>query len=100
MDMTGFATRWKLRGRKGQFLVDRRADYLGALREPADLAVSDSGVGDLEAASEAEGLDLAVAGREVSAWTGKCSGFNPGQPHGAIFWTGSNSALNAEAVFD
>ncbi len=23
-------------------------------------------------------------------------GFNPGQPHGAIFWTGSNSALNAE----
>lgn len=22
--------------------------------------------------------------------------FNPGQPHGAIFWTGSNSALNAE----
>ncbi|MGB9078601.1 MAG: TonB-dependent receptor [Terracidiphilus sp.] len=23
-------------------------------------------------------------------------GFNPGQPHGAIFWFGSNSALNAE----
>jgi trimeric autotransporter adhesin len=23
-------------------------------------------------------------------------GFNPGQPHGAIYWTGSNSALNAE----
>jgi hypothetical protein len=23
-------------------------------------------------------------------------GFNPGQPHGAIFWMGSNSALNAE----
>jgi trimeric autotransporter adhesin len=23
-------------------------------------------------------------------------GFNPGQPHGAIFWIGSNSALNAE----
>jgi hypothetical protein len=23
-------------------------------------------------------------------------GFNPGQPHGAIFWQGSNSALNAE----
>jgi trimeric autotransporter adhesin len=22
--------------------------------------------------------------------------FNPGQPHGAVFWTGSNSALNAE----
>jgi hypothetical protein len=23
-------------------------------------------------------------------------GFNPGQPHGAVFWMGSNSALNAE----
>ena len=23
-------------------------------------------------------------------------GFNPGQPHGAIFWMGSNSAINAE----
>jgi len=23
-------------------------------------------------------------------------GFNPGQPHGAVFWTGSNSALDAE----
>jgi hypothetical protein len=27
---------------------------------------------------------------------GNFRGFNPGQPHGAIFWTGSNSALNAE----
>ena len=54
--------------------MDRRADYLGALREPADLAVADSGVGDLEAASEAEGLDLAVAGREVSAVDGEIFG--------------------------
>ncbi len=23
-------------------------------------------------------------------------GFNPGQPHGAVFWTGSNSGLNAQ----
>jgi len=27
---------------------------------------------------------------------GNFRGFNPGQPHGAIFWRGSNSALNAE----
>ena len=27
---------------------------------------------------------------------GNFRGFNPGQPHGSIFWTGSNSALNAE----
>ncbi len=30
---------------------------------------------------------------------GNFRGFNPGQPHGAIFWTGSNSALNAEPFF-
>ena len=27
---------------------------------------------------------------------GNFRGFNPGQPHGAIFWMGSNSALDAE----
>jgi hypothetical protein len=27
---------------------------------------------------------------------GNFRGFNPGQPHGAVFWFGSNSALNAE----
>ena len=27
---------------------------------------------------------------------GNFRGFSPGQPHGAIFWSGSNSALNAE----
>lgn len=27
---------------------------------------------------------------------GNFRGFNPGQPHGAIFWDGSNSALNAQ----
>ncbi|MGA2352031.1 MAG: carboxypeptidase regulatory-like domain-containing protein, partial [Terracidiphilus sp.] len=27
---------------------------------------------------------------------GNFRGFNPGQPHGAIFWIGSNAALNAE----
>jgi hypothetical protein len=27
---------------------------------------------------------------------GNFRGFNPGQPHGAIFWSGSNSSLNAE----
>jgi hypothetical protein len=27
---------------------------------------------------------------------GNFRGFNPGQPHGAFFWIGSNSALNAE----
>jgi len=27
---------------------------------------------------------------------GNFRGFKPGQPHGAIFWSGSNSALNAE----
>ena len=27
---------------------------------------------------------------------GNFRGFNPGQPHGAIFWEGSNAALNAE----
>jgi len=28
---------------------------------------------------------------------GNFRGFNPGQPHGAVFWIGSNSALNAES---
>jgi hypothetical protein len=27
---------------------------------------------------------------------GNFRGFKPGQPHGSVFWTGSNSALNAE----
>jgi hypothetical protein len=27
---------------------------------------------------------------------GNFRGFNPNQPHGSVFWTGSNSALNAE----
>jgi hypothetical protein len=27
---------------------------------------------------------------------GNFRGFNPGQPHGAVFWIGSNSAINAE----
>ena len=27
---------------------------------------------------------------------GNFRGFNPGEPHGAVFWMGSNSALNAE----
>jgi len=27
---------------------------------------------------------------------GNFRGFNPGQPHGAVYWMGSNSALNAE----
>ena len=27
---------------------------------------------------------------------GNFRGFNPGQPHGAVFWSGNNSALNAE----
>jgi trimeric autotransporter adhesin len=27
---------------------------------------------------------------------GNFRGFNPGQPHGAIFWTGNNSGLNAQ----
>ena len=27
---------------------------------------------------------------------GNFRGFNPGQPHGSVFWMGSNSALNAE----
>jgi hypothetical protein len=27
---------------------------------------------------------------------GNFRGFNPGQPHGSVYWTGSNSALNAE----
>jgi hypothetical protein len=27
---------------------------------------------------------------------GNFRGFNPSQPHGSVFWTGSNSALNAE----
>ena len=35
-------------------------------------------------------------GREGSGGRSNLRGFNPGQPHGAIFWMGSNSALNAE----
>jgi hypothetical protein len=35
-------------------------------------------------------------GGRMGGGRGNFRGFNPGQPHGAIFWTGSNSALNAE----
>lgn len=35
-------------------------------------------------------------GRGGGGRGGNFRGFNPGQPHGAIFWMGSNSALNAE----
>ena len=35
-------------------------------------------------------------GRGGGGGRGNFRGFNPGQPHGAIFWMGSNSALNAE----
>ncbi len=35
-------------------------------------------------------------GRGGGGGRGNFRGFNPGQPHGAIFWLGSNSALNAE----
>ncbi len=56
-----------------------------------------------QAASAAARVDLAAAALEagvaasaVAAARGNFRGFNPGQPHGAIFWLGSNSALNAE----
>jgi len=35
-------------------------------------------------------------GGRMGGGRGNFRGFNPGQPHGAIFWIGSNSALNAE----
>jgi hypothetical protein len=35
-------------------------------------------------------------GRGGGGGRGNFRGFNPGQPHGAVFWFGSNSALNAE----
>ena len=57
-------------------------------------------------AAEAEAACSAVAASAGSAASGAAfggrggrgnfRGFNPGQPHGAIFWIGSNSALNAE----
>ncbi len=39
---------------------------------------------------------VAVAAEVGGGGRGNFRGFNPGQPHGAIFWIGSNSALNAE----
>jgi len=36
------------------------------------------------------------AGDRGGGGHGNFRGFNPAQPHGAIFWTGSNSTLNAE----
>ena len=35
-------------------------------------------------------------GRGGGGGRGNFRGFNPGQPHGAIFWDGTNSAVNAE----
>jgi len=35
-------------------------------------------------------------GRGGGGGRGNFRGFNPNQPHGSVFWTGSNSALNAE----
>ena len=35
-------------------------------------------------------------GGGLGGMRGNFRGFNPGQPHGAIFWSGSNAALNAQ----
>ena len=42
------------------------------------------------------GLGFGGPGGFGGGGRGNFRGFNPGQPHGAIFWMGSNSALNAE----
>ena len=42
------------------------------------------------------GDGFGFAGGGFGGGRGNFRGFNPRQPHGSIFWTGSNSALNAE----
>ncbi len=42
------------------------------------------------------GLSAGALGGGFGGGRGNFRGFNPGQPHGAIFWFGSNAALNAE----
>ncbi len=71
--------------RAGGSAGQRRRD--GDSRRGPRRAASKAGWAGLVAA------DLAAGGR---GGFGNFRGFNPGQPHGAIFWMGSNSALNAE----
>jgi hypothetical protein len=51
--------------------------------------------GKAEAASAAEVVEDLEAGG-FGGGRGNFRGFDPRQPHGAIFWIGSNSAINAE----
>ena len=88
--------RWRLRGRKGQFQVDRRADYLGALGA-GGFGGGGFGGGGFGGGFGGGGFGPGGGGPGgFGGGRGNFRGFNPGQPHGAIFWTGSNSALNAE----
>jgi hypothetical protein len=80
--------------------MDRVRDAIETIRAQGGLAGGDSGGlfgGGLGGGGFGGGFGGGgFGGGGGRGGRGNFRGFNPGQPHGAIFWIGSNSALNAE----
>ncbi len=80
--------------------MDRLRDAMETLRAAGRRYRADRAGDCLAGVVLAVGADLAGGGFGGGGFggggRGNFRGFNPGQPHGAIFWIGSNSALNAE----
>ncbi len=77
--------------------MDRIRDAIETIRAQGGLPGGQSG-GIFAGASGGGGFggDGFGGGGFGGGGRGNFRGFNPGQPHGAVFWIGSNSALNAE----
>ncbi|MGA2276987.1 MAG: carboxypeptidase-like regulatory domain-containing protein [Terracidiphilus sp.] len=74
--------------------MDRLRDAIEGLRAQGGLPGSENG-GNFSGMAGGFGGGLR-GGSFGEGGRSNFRGFNPGQPHGAIFWIGSNSALNAE----
>jgi hypothetical protein len=73
--------------------MDRLRDTIETMRAQGGLNGGDGGAGGLFGGGFGGG---GFGGGRGGGGRGNFRGFNPGQPHGAIFWMGSNSILNAE----
>jgi hypothetical protein len=78
--------------------LDRIRDTIETLRAQGALpgGQNGQGVGNFGGFGGSGGGGFGGQGGFGGGGRGNFRGFNPRQPHGAIFWIGSNSALNAE----